>query len=112
VIPAVKSDSFSDPDRAVPAFWVNVGLTLLAAVACGVIANVSKERSRASTSSLVVIGLVVLMLGLALVDAASAYGSHGPSMQGISALLFVCAGVDILVGITFGIVTFLSPKRV
>ena len=114
VIPAVKSDSSpgANPDRAVPAFWVNFGLILVAATACAVIVIVSKERSRASTSSLVVVGLVVLMLGLALVDAASAYRFHGPSMQSISTLLFICAAVDILVGITFGVVAFLRPKRV
>ena len=82
------------------------------AESCAVIVIVSKERSRASTSSLVVVGLVVLMLGLALVDAASAYRSHGPSMQSISTLLVICAMVDILVGITFGVVAFLRPKRV
>ena len=114
VIPAVKSDNSpgANPDRAVPAFWVNFGLILFAAIACAVIVIVSKERSRASTTSLVVVGLVVLMLGLALVDAASAYRSHGPSMQSISTLLFICAAVDILVGITLGVVAFLRPKSV
>ena len=114
VIPAVKSDSYpgTTPDRAVPAFWVNFGITIIAATICAAIVLVSKERSRASTSSLVVVGLIVLMLGLALVDAAAAYRSHGPSMQSISTILFICATVDILVGVTFGIVAFLRPKKV
>ncbi len=114
VIPGIKSDNSpgANPNRAVPAFWVNFSLTLVAATACAVIVIVSKERSWASTSGLVVVGFVVLMLGLALVDAASAYRSHGPSMQSISTILFICAAVDILVGITFGVVAFLRPKRV
>ncbi len=113
VIPAVKSDSYpgANPGKAVPAFWANVGLCLIAAISITVIAFSSKGRSRISTFGLVFAGIVVLILGLALTDAASAFRSHGPSMQSISMLLFICAAIDILVGVTSGVVAFLRPKR-
>ena len=113
VIPPVKADTTpgASPEDAVPAFWVIVGLNLLVAVAVASIAIWSKRRSRGSTSVLVVFGLVALLGGLALVDAAFAFRGHGPSMQTASTLLFVCVAADILAGAAVVTTAFLRPKE-
>ncbi len=56
------------PERAVQAFWGNIGLNLLAALALVLIAIRSKGRSWISISLHIIIGLIVLFLGLALAD--------------------------------------------
>jgi hypothetical protein len=114
VIPAVESDSYpgANPEIAVPAFWMNVGLCFITAIIVTFIAITSKGRSRITTISLISVGVVVLLLGLALVDAASAFRSHGPSMQSVSITLFICAAVDMFVGVTIGVMAILRPKRI
>jgi hypothetical protein len=99
------------PERAVQAFWVNIILNLFTSATLVVIAFWSKGRSWLSTSVLVVVGLVALLLGLALIDAGTAYRSHGPTMQTASVILFFCAAADILAGILVVTTVFLRPKR-
>jgi len=114
VIPAVKTDSYprATPEAAVPAFWVIVGLSLFLAAVCGSIAISSKERSRATTVSLVACGVFVMLLGLLLTDAASGCRSHGPSMEVTSNLLYICATVYCLAGLVVSLVAFLRPGRI
>jgi hypothetical protein len=114
VIPAVKSDLSPNavPERAVPPFWVNVGFNLLLSTSCGAIAVWSRGRGRFSTASLVVLGIVALLLGLALVDAAAAFRSHEMLARGTSVFLFVCATVDLLAGALVLLVTYRRPKKV
>ena len=113
VIPPVKADTYPGVNHeiAASAFWVNIGLNLLSAFFLFFIAIRSKARSWKSTSVLVIAGLLVLILGLALADAASAYQKHGPSMQSASILLFICAAVDFLAGVTVVTTAFLRPKE-
>jgi hypothetical protein len=114
VIPAVKSDMSPNavPERAVAAFWVNVGFSLLLSASCGAIAFWSRGRDRFSTTSLVLLGVVALLLGLALVDAGSAFRSHEMLARGTSIVLFVCATVDLLAGALVLVVTYRRPKIV
>jgi hypothetical protein len=113
VIPPVKTEALqgATTETAVKAFWVNVGLNLLSAFILIFIAIKSKVRNWISTSILVIIGFMVLLLGLALADAASAYQSHGPSMQSASIILFICAAVDFLGGVLVIITAILRPKK-
>ena len=113
VIQPVKADTFwgASPATAVPAFWVIIGLNLLAAATLVFIAIWSKGKSWISTSVLVVLGLVVLLFGIALGDGALAYQSEGPSMQTVSILLFFCAAADFLAGVLVVITAFLHPQR-
>jgi uncharacterized membrane protein len=99
------------PEKAVTAFWINIGFTFLSALIVVFIAIKSKVRSWISTSVLVIVGFIFLLLGLALVDAASAYQSHGPSMQSASILLFICAAADLIGGALVVTTTFLRPKK-
>jgi cell division protein FtsW (lipid II flippase) len=114
VIPPVKADPYPGVkhDMAAAAFWVNIGFNLLSAFILFFISFRSTKRNWKSTSVLTITGILVLLLGLALADAASAYQNHGPSMQTASILLFICAAVDSLGGLTVIITTFLRPKTV
>jgi hypothetical protein len=113
VIQPVEFDTYplASPDSAVLAFWVNIGLNLLVALTLVFIAIRSKGRSRASTFALVVLGSVVLLLGLALVDAAFALLGHGPAMRTVAILLFFCAAADLLAGVLVITAIFLRPKK-
>ena len=113
VISAVKSDISPNalPERAVPAFWVNVGLNLLLSVSCGAITVWSKGRGRFSTIILVLLGIVAVVLGLALVDAAVAFRSHELLARGTSAFLFVCAAIDLMAGALVLLVTYRRRKK-
>jgi hypothetical protein len=113
VIPAVKSDMSPNalPERAVAAFWVNVGFNLLLSASCGAIAVWSRGRDRFSTASLVLLGVVALLLGLALLDAGSAFRSHEMLARGTSIFLFACATVDMLAGALVLLVTYRRPKK-
>ena len=114
VIPPAKADTHPgvNHEKVTAAFWVNISLNLLSAFFIFIIAIRSKERSWKSTSVLIITGLLVLILGLALTDAASAYQKHGPSMQLASILLFICAAVDFLAGVAVTTTAFLRPKKI
>ncbi len=112
VVPAVESDVSpnASPGRAVPAFWVNVGLNLLLAVVCVAVAVWTKIRRPSSTAILVVVAIVALLLGLALIDAAFAFRSHDSIMRNTPALLFVCAAADMVAG-AFVVLAVLRRSR-
>ena len=112
VIPAVKSDMSPNavPERAVVAFWVNVGFSLLLSASCGAVAVWSRGRGWLSTASLVLLGVVALLLGLALTDAGSAFRSHELLARGTPSILFVCAVADLLAGALVLLVTYRRPK--
>ena len=113
VIPQVDAEVLrgATPQKAVTAFWVNISLNLLSALALFFIAIRSKALSWISKFGLIIIGITVLILGLALADAASAYQSHGPSMQSASILLFICAAFDFFAGLIAVTTAFLFPKK-
>ena len=113
VIPAVKTDSYpgAKPEVAVPAFWVNAGFSFLLSVVCLTIALFSKGRSQATTTILVICGVVILLLGLLLIDAGSAFQSHGSTMEGASMIIYVCAALLCLSGLLVGMTAFLRPRR-
>ncbi len=113
VIPAVKSDISPNamPERAVPPFWFNVVLSLLLSTSGGAVAVWSKGRDRATTIILAVLGIVALLLGIALVDAAFAFRSHEMLARGTSPLLFACAAADLLAGAFVLLVAYRRPKK-
>jgi hypothetical protein len=100
VIPAVRADTYpsATPDRAVPAFWVNAVLTVLGAAAALACLRVAASRATLRRALSGVPGLLALLLGLVLIDAATAYPQHGPAMHGAVVALWVCAGFDLLAG--------------
>lgn len=112
VIPPVRGATAPDitPDTAVAAFWVNVGLQLVASLILLFTAALSKGRSWFSTSCLVATGVVMLFLGFALGDAALAFREVG--MQTVTTLLFICVAADVVAGVLAIATAFLRPKPV
>lgn len=92
VIPSVRSDPLATVDTAIPAFWANVGMDAFAGIAM-LVGQLLPRRS--GTMLLAVGGVVALVLGLSLLDAADAFGRHGPSMRGVTVTLFACAVADL-----------------
>ena len=99
------------PQRALQAFWANIGMNLLIAVVFIFIAIRSKGRSWISVTGHTIVGFIVIFLGIALSDAASAYRAHGPSMQTAAILMYACSAADLLIGVLFIITAFLQPKK-
>ncbi len=113
IIPPVKSDTSpaAGPERAVPAFWVNVAITLLVAAILGAIAIRTRGRSRLSTTSLVVAACLVLLLAVALTTAAFAFRAHGPPLHTATILLFFCAAADLMAALLVITAALRYPKR-
>ena len=86
------------PEKAVVAFWVNIGLNVVSALVLFSCAVSARGLGWTSKSTLIFVGLVVMLLGFALADAGSAYLSHGPAMHSASIILFICSAADILAG--------------
>lgn len=109
---AVEASIGATKAVAVKAFWVNIGLNLLLAVILVLIAIRQKTQTWNATPVHAVGGIIGILLGIILLDAASAYQSHGPSMQTASLLLFFCAAIDFLTGLMLVITAFFQPKRI
>jgi hypothetical protein len=58
---------------------------------------------------LVLFGIVALLLGVTLMDAASALRNHQMLAQGTSLLLFSCAAVDLLAGALVIVLAYRRP---
>lgn len=96
---------------AVTAFWVNIGLNLFIAAVLVIVAIRSRERILNAAPVHAIGGIVAVLLGIILADAASAYQSHGPQMQSASKLLYFCAAADFLAGVMLIITAFVQPKK-
>ena len=113
VIPLVKADTHPGamPQKAVPAFWFNVGLNVLGAAVLGLLAIRTTGRSPRTTIVLGLWAFVALLLAIALIDAASAYGGHGPAMRTATILLFFCSAVEILAAVLIIVTAIALPKH-
>ena len=97
---------------AVTAFWVITGLNLLLAAILFIVAVRLKTQTWDVTPVHAIGGIIVILLGVMLADAASDYQSHGASMQTASLILAFCASADFLTGVMMVITAFLQPKKV
>jgi hypothetical protein len=113
VIPSVRVDTYpaATPQRAVAAFWVNVGLNILAATVLALVGIRAGGRRRFTTAVLGLMAFVVLVLAIALTDAASAFGAHGPAMRAATNLLFFCAAIDALAAVLIIATAIRFPKN-
>ncbi len=114
VIPPVKADTslFATPESAATGFWVNVVISIIVSASLIVIAIRTKVRSRLSTVLLGILAFVTLLLALALTDARDAFMGHGPPMQLVPILLFICIGADLIAAILVITTAFLYPKKI
>ena len=113
VIPLVRADTFpgSTPLSAVPAFWFNVACNVVAATVFLALAIRAKGRSVLATIVVTFMGLFLLLLAFAFIDARAAYLSEGPAMHVTSIILFICSVASSIAAV-LGITTvFLLPKR-
>ncbi len=101
VIPRVKADSFvhATPSGAVAAFWVSALADFVVAIALYGAASASEAGRVSRKVVLVTAGLMALVLGLALLDAAAAFTHHGPEMRIVVYALLACAVADMAVGV-------------
>jgi quinol-cytochrome oxidoreductase complex cytochrome b subunit len=113
IIPPVKNDTFprATPERAVPAFFVNVVYNLVVAVVLGVIGFRTTGRSRWSTIVLWSVGLLTLLFAYALNDAAFAYRGHGPALHTATILLHFCSVADLVAALVALIAALFLPKQ-
>jgi len=113
VIPAVESDESLNalPERAVPAFWINVYLNLLLAIACAGVAFIAKSQGSISVAIQIVVAIGGLLLGLALIDAAFAFRSHELITSGTPPLLFICAAADLVAGAAAVVAAARRPRN-
>ena len=98
VIPRVATDTspIASPESAVNSFWVFAIANVLFGLA--MLGATFFARGSMSTVLLVFAGFGALLFGLWLLDGAFAFAEHGPSMQGVTAVLFACVGGDWLAG--------------
>jgi len=112
VIGPVKAEAArgDTTEAAVAAFWVNISFTLAAAAILFLIAFRTKGLGLIGKTVSILLGLLVMLLGLALTDAAAAYVDHGPDMRIASILLIICAAADILGGLAVVVTAALYPS--
>ena len=99
IIPQVKADTSptATPERAVPAFWVIVLTQLLTTAALIYSIMFSHREGHFENGFLVTAGVFLILLGLILIDAASASLSM-PDLSSTSIFLFICIGFDLIAG--------------
>jgi len=106
VIPIVRADpsALASPERAVPAFWVAVAVDV-------VLAGAAVASGRLGFRVLLAVGgVVALLAGLVLIDAATAFTAHGPAMHGTVVVLWVCVGLGVVGGLSM-LGAALTPRR-
>jgi hypothetical protein len=99
IIPHVKADTSptATPENAVPAFWVIVFFQLLI-IAAFIYSNIFSHREgHLENGFLIAAGVVLILLGLILTDAASASLSM-PELGSTAIFLFICIGFDFIAG--------------
>ena len=92
VVPPVRTDPLANAGSAVTAFWVNVAVHVVAIG--GFLGAAFLGRSGGRTLLLVVAIGISLISGVVLLDAAAAFGEHGPTMHTATLALYVAAGAD------------------
>lgn len=99
IIPQVKADTSptATPERAVLAFWVVVLIQLLNVAALIYSIMFSHREGHFENGFLVTAGVVLILLGLILIDAASASLSM-PELRITTIFLFICIGFDFIAG--------------
>jgi len=106
VIPPVGADTspLAIPERAVRALWVVVVLDVLVAGAAVASGRVGYRVP------LGVVGIVALLLGLVLIDAATALLAHGPGTHGAVVVLWLCVGFGLGGGLSM-VASAVTPRR-
>ncbi len=115
VIPAVLKDRSpqADTGRAVPGimFIILIHLGIVAALLRTIIIN--NRGGSIEKGLLIGLGIVLLLLGLMVLDGASAYSDHtDPIMKRASILMFSCTGCNLVAGILCFLVAWHSKRLI
>jgi hypothetical protein len=107
VVPSVRADHFPQASSgdAIPVFRVIVAIELFLALAAVAASRVDSSQARHRSLS-VAAGVVSVLLGLLLIDAAAAYAGHGPGMRGAVVALWACVGLGVAAGASMLVSTF------
>lgn len=100
VIPLVRRDTFSGgaPETAISAFWGVVGIGILLTVASLAAARIDSSHPTLGRVLSGIAGVLSVLLGLLLIDAALSYAGHGRGMLGAVVALWACVLLDIAAG--------------
>jgi hypothetical protein len=111
VIPAVRTDTFAGarPGAAATAFAFTAILNVLVGIA--LLASVPWRSGGAGKVLIVVAGVVGLLLGSALLDAAGAFAGHGPGMRTAVVICFAGAAGDLGAGVLALIAAFRGRRK-
>src|ERR1017187_5308037 len=111
VIPPVRTDTFAGarPGAAATTFAVNAILNVLVGIA--LLAAVPWRSGGAGKVLIVVAGVVGLLLGSALLDAAGAFMGHGPGMRTAVVICFAGAAGDLGAGVLVLIAAFRGQRK-
>lgn len=99
VIPNIKADNSPTltPESATKAFWVNILLQLLSVAALLYTLIFSHKKGHFINGFLIAAGVILILLSLVLIDAATAYLSY-PELHSTAISLFICIGFDFIAG--------------
>jgi len=111
VIPPVRTDTFARaaPGAAATGFAVNAILNLLVGIA--LLASVRWRSGGAGKVLIVVAGVVGLVLGSALLNAAGAFAGHGPAMRAVVVMCFAGSAGDLGAGVLALIAAFRGRRK-
>jgi hypothetical protein len=114
VIPEVKAEvqRGGTLQIAYVAFWINIILTVLAALVIWFIAIRTKGRRFLPMFILGLIAFITLLLGWALGDAGGAYSGHGSAMKTASIFLFIGCGIDLFAVLALIAAMLFFPKQI
>ena len=110
VIPSVLNDTHANarPQQAATAFGVSLGIHLLmAAILFGLRGRSAPVKIAVS----LVLAFVMLLLGLALLDAGTSFRDHGPSMQTATLFMFAGAATDGVIAVLIAVAGFLRQGK-
>jgi hypothetical protein len=100
VIPQVKADTSpgAAPETAAKAFWVFILIQLLPVAALLYTLIFSHREGHFINGFLIAAGVILILLSLILIDAATAFLGH-KEMSTIAIFLFISIGFDFIAGV-------------
>lgn len=101
VIPQVINDTTPEarPEKAVPAFWVLMAIHLLIVAVLIMFIWLSRHGGRLRKIGLIIPGIIMILMSMILVDAASTYMEPQTRMLSMAIILFISAFSDMMTGI-------------
>ncbi len=113
VTPQVLRDTFpaGTPQRAAAAFRIVALLLVVVGIVALAVSRVPAAGAFLRRALMPISGgVLTVLLALALIDAAAAFGGHGPAMHGVVVTLWACVGLAVIAGVSL-IVSGVTSRR-